>query len=87
MAGVTNDVCTVYPAISAVQEGFNVQVVADAGGSPSQFADEIALQRMKDNGVVLTTTNQCIAELAQDWSSPDGSKLIQVLFEEVLSKL
>ena len=42
---------------------------------------------MKDNGVVLTTTNQCIAELAQDWSSPDGSKLIQVLFEEVLSKL
>ena len=44
MAGVTNDVCTVYPAISAVQEGFNVQVVADAGGSPSQFADEISLQ-------------------------------------------
>ena len=64
-----------------------MQVVADAGGSPSQFADEISLQRMKDNGVVLTTTNQCLAELAQDWSSPDGSKLMQVLYEEVLSKL
>src|SRR5436309_13153413 len=29
VAGVTNDVCTVYPALSLVREGFEVQVVAD----------------------------------------------------------
>ena len=87
MAGVTNDVCTVYPAMSAVQEGYRVQVVADAGGSPSKFADDIALQRMKDAGVTLTTTNQLIAELAQDWSAANGQKLIQILFEDVFSKL
>ena len=32
MAGLTNDVCIVFPAISAVEDGFHVQVVADAGG-------------------------------------------------------
>ncbi len=30
MAGVTTDVCMVAPAISAVAEGFDVQVVCDA---------------------------------------------------------
>lgn len=35
MAGLTNDVCIVYPSISMVEEGFRVQVVQDAGGSPN----------------------------------------------------
>src|SRR6185436_20383932 len=62
IAGVTNDVCTVYPAMSLVRDGFDVQVVADAGGSPSKMADDIALRRMERGGVTLTTTNQLIAE-------------------------
>ena len=33
MAGLTNDVCIVYPAISAVEDGYEVQVVVDAAGS------------------------------------------------------
>ncbi|BDY04135.1 isochorismatase family protein [Ferrimonas sp. YFM] len=86
IAGITTDVCVVYPAITAIQQGYNVQVVVDGSGSPSTLADETALRRMEAHGVTLTTTNQLIAELAQDWSSPNGSKLMQVLFEEVLSK-
>ncbi len=81
IAGVTNDVCTVYPAISLVEQGFNVQVVADAGGSPTKMADEISLRRMDKAGVTITSTNQMIAELAQDWSSEDGSKLLEVIVE------
>ncbi len=81
IAGVTNDVCTVYPAISLVEQGFNVQVVADAGGSPTKMADEISLRRMDKAGVTITGTNQMIAELAQDWSSEDGSKLLEVIVE------
>ncbi|PSV49386.1 isochorismatase family protein [Photobacterium indicum] len=87
IAGITTDVCVVYPAITSVLEGYNVQVVVDGSGSPSQIADETALRRMESHGVTLTTTNQLIAELAQDWSSEHGQKLMQVLFEEILSKL
>jgi nicotinamidase-related amidase len=79
MAGVTNDVCTVYPALSLVRDGFEVQVVADAGGSPSKMADDIALRRMERGGVTLTTTNQLIAELAGNWTTPQGGQLVQVL--------
>ncbi|CDU15526.1 isochorismatase family protein [Vibrio coralliirubri] len=86
IAGITTDVCVVYPAIAAIAEGYNVQVVVDGSGSPTTLADETALRRMEKHGVTLTSTNQLIAELAQDWSTDHGSKLIQVLFEEVISK-
>lgn len=79
IAGVTNDVCTVYPALSLVRDGFEVQVVADAGGSPTKMADDIALRRMEKGGITLTTTNQLIAELAGSWTTPEGGQLVQVL--------
>ena len=79
IAGVTNDVCTVYPALSLVRDGFEVQVVADAGGSPTKMADDIALRRMERGGVTLTSTNQLIAELAGSWTTPEGGQLVQVL--------
>jgi hypothetical protein len=36
---------------------------------------------------VLTATNTLMAELAQDWSRPEGSQLLRILFEEVLSPI
>ncbi|QUJ69667.1 isochorismatase family protein (plasmid) [Photobacterium sp. GJ3] len=83
IAGVTNDVCTVYPALSLVRDGFEVQVVADAGGSPSKMADEMALRRMETNGVTLTSTNQLIAELAGSWATPEGTQLVQVMLKSL----
>jgi len=86
MAGLTNDVCTVYPAISAVEDGYDVQVVVDAGGSPTTLADETALRRMERAGVTLTSTNQVLAELATDWSSPEGAKIMKIMYEEILHR-
>jgi nicotinamidase-related amidase len=84
MAGITTDVCLIFPAIDAVAEGFNVQAVMDASGSPFVLSEQLAQQRMHDAGVVLTATNTLIAELAQDWSTPAGQQLIQLLFSDVL---
>jgi nicotinamidase-related amidase len=77
IAGVTNDVCTVFPALSLVRDGYDVQVVADAGGSPGKLADEMALRRMENGGVTLSSTNQTIAELTGNWSTPEGMEIVQ----------
>lgn len=87
MAGLTNDVCIVYPAISAVEDGYEVQVVVDAGGSPTTIADETCLRRMEKHGVTLTSTNQVMAELAVSWSEDFGQKIQTIMYEEVLAKL
>ena len=84
MAGITTDVCLVYPAISAVREGYGVQAVMDASGSPFHLSEQLAQQRMHDAGVVLTTTITLIAELVQDWSRPQGVELQQLLFNDIL---
>jgi nicotinamidase-related amidase len=87
MAGVTTDVCLVFPAISAVRDGFNVQAVIDASGSPFDISEEMSRRRMENEGVVLTATNTLMAELAQDWSRPEGGQLLGILFNEVLPKI
>ena len=87
MAGVTTDVCLVFPTISAVRAGYNVQAVMDASGSPFEISEEMARRRMEREGVVLTATNTVMAELAQDWSRPEGGQLLGVLFSEVLPKI
>jgi len=87
MAGVTTDVCLVFPAISAVREGFHVQAVMDASGSPFDISEEMSRRRMENEGVVLTATNTLMAELAQDWSRPEGGQLLGILFNEVLPKI
>ena len=80
MAGVTTDICVVYPAISAVQDGYEVQVVLDACGSPFEVSEEMSRQRMQKEGVVLTATNTLMAEIAQDWSTPRSQQLMPILF-------
>ncbi|HBR7363121.1 TPA: isochorismatase family protein [Klebsiella pneumoniae] len=87
MAGVTTDVCLIFPAIDAALEGFAVQAVMDASGSPSDLSEEFSRQRMRDAGVVLTATNTLMAEIAQDWSTPDGQQLIGLLFSDVFPAL
>lgn len=87
MAGVTTDVCLVYPAISAVEEGFNVQAVMDASGSPFDLSENLSQQRMAKAGVVLTATNTLMAEIAQDWARPEGGELLNILFTDVLPSM
>ncbi|MEM9767892.1 MAG: isochorismatase family protein [Cyanobacteria bacterium P01_D01_bin.71] len=84
MGGVTTDVCLIYPSITAVQDGFEVQAVMDASGSPFHLSEQLSQQRMHDAGVVLTATNTLLAELVQDWSRPEGIELQKLLFEDLL---
>ena len=87
VAGVTNDVCTVHSVLTLLSEGYNVQVVVDAGGSPTKISDDLAIDRMGRNGAVLTGTNQLVAELVKNWTTPAGQQMIQVLNELVFSKM
>lgn len=86
MAGITTDVCLAPPAVSAAAEGFSITAVVDASGSPSLLADEMAFRKMERAGVELNTTNALLSELAGNWSSANGQKILQILGEEILSR-
>jgi nicotinamidase-related amidase len=85
IAGVTNDVCTVFPVLTMLKEGFDVQVVADAGGSPTEIADRVSLNRMEKAGATITSSNQMVAELVGSWASEEGGQIVQLIMQILMA--
>ncbi|TDS12280.1 isochorismatase family protein [Sphingobacterium paludis] len=79
VAGITTEICVTFPVLQMLDEGYDVQVSADASASYTQYGDNLALERMRQAGAVITTVDQIISELAIDWTSPNGQKLIGIL--------
>ena len=79
VAGITTEVCVLFPVLQTLEEDYEVQVSADASASWSEYGDDLALRRMENAGAAITTVDQIIAELAIDWTSPNGQKLRAIL--------
>lgn len=68
LAGLWTGVCIVGPALSAMEEGYDVFVITDACGDVTDEAHERAVQRMIHSGVKPMTSIQYILELQRDWA-------------------
>ncbi|CAM3737125.1 hydrolase [Flavobacterium chungbukense] len=68
LAGLWTGVCIVGPALSAIEEGYEVYVITDACGDVSDEAHERAVQRMIQVGVQPITSIQYLLELQRDWA-------------------
>ena len=68
LAGLWTSVCIVGPAASAIDQGFEVYVIADACGDVSDEAHERAMERMIQLGAVPMTSVQYLLELQRDWA-------------------
>lgn len=67
LSGLWTSVCIVGPALSALEQGFEVYVIADACGDVSVEAHERAIDRMVQAGVQPLTSLQYLLELQRDW--------------------
>jgi len=68
IAGLWTSVCIVGPALSALEQGFEVYVVTDACGDVGNEAHERAVTRMVQAGAVPVTSVQYLLELQRDWA-------------------
>lgn len=68
MAGLWTSVCIVDPALSALDQGFEVYIIADACGDISDEAHERSMQRMIQLGARPMTSLQYLLELQRDWA-------------------
>lgn len=67
IAGVVTDVCVAFPALSAMEEGFEVFVVTDASGTFNTTVRDAAWSRMTQNGAQLMNWFSVACELHRDW--------------------
>ena len=75
LSGLWTGVCIVGPALSAIDQGFEVYVLADACGDVSPEAHERAMQRMVQAGAQPMTSLQYLLELQRDWARGDTYEL------------
>ena len=68
LAGLWTSVCIVGPALSALDQGFEVFVIADACGDISAEAHNRAMDRMVQAGAHPITSLQYLLEMQRDWA-------------------
>jgi len=67
IAGVVTEVCVAFPALSAIEAGFEVFVVTDASGTFNELTRDSAWRRMEAAGAQLMTWFGVACELHRDW--------------------
>ena len=67
IAGVVTEVCVAFPALSALNEGFEVFVVTDASGTFNPVVRDAAWARMTAAGAQLMNWFSVGCELHRDW--------------------
>jgi nicotinamidase-related amidase len=67
IAGVVTEVCVGFVALSAIEAGFQVFVVADASGTFNEMTRDAAWDRMSQAGAQLMTWFGIACELHRDW--------------------
>lgn len=87
IAGLTTDICLLQTVKGALNEGYEVVVIADASGSMTKMADEVSFDYFRQIGVKVYSANAVLSELYSDFGTPDGQKAMQISMEEVVSKL
>lgn len=67
VAGVVTEVCVAFPALAAIEAGYEVFVVTDASGTFNELTRQAAWQRMTAAGAQLMTWFGVACELHRDW--------------------
>ena len=67
IAGIVTDVCVAFPALSALEAGYQVFVVTDASGTFNEVTRHSAWARMSSAGAELMSWFSVASELHRDW--------------------
>jgi nicotinamidase-related amidase len=68
VSGLLSEGCISFLVLSALADGFEVFVVADACGGATAYGHDLALRRMEAKGAHVTSWLQVLLELQRDWT-------------------
>jgi len=85
ISGVSSEVAVQLPALTGVNLGYRVFVVADACGGMSERTEQAAFQRIAQTGGALVSVMTLAGELAGDFRSAEAQAAIAVLYEMAMA--
>ncbi|AMA47161.1 hydrolase [Pseudomonas alabamensis] len=82
MAALWTEVCLTFPALQAMEAGYEVYIVTDASGGTTQEAHDMSVQRMIQAGAIPVTWQQVLLEYQRDWAHKDTYQPVMDLVRE-----
>jgi len=79
VAGMESHICVTQTALAGLRAAFDVHVVADACCSRDMTAHELALERMRAAGAVITSTESVLYELVGVAGTEEFKALLKVV--------
>jgi len=79
ICGIESHVCVLQTALDLLAEGFQVHLVYDAASSRRKMDHQTAIDRMRQAGVIITTTESVLFELLVQAGTPEFKQISQLI--------
>lgn len=79
IVGIETHICIMQTAIEGLKEGFKVCVVNDATSSRNLEDKEVAVERLRDNGVIVASTEMLIYELLKKAGTQEFRETLKII--------
>jgi nicotinamidase-related amidase len=81
MTALWTEACLTFPALDAIDQGYEVYIPVDAVGGTSVAAHRAALRRVEQAGATLISRVQMYCELQRDWNRDETLTGFMDVFE------
>jgi nicotinamidase-related amidase len=79
LAGIETHICVYQTAMGLLEHGYEVQVAADAVSSRFAHNRQIGLDRMRDAGATITSTEMALFEMLGKAEGPAFSEIVKIV--------
>ena len=79
LCGMETHICVLQTALGALNQGHIVHVAADAVSSRTELNWKLGLERMRDAGAIISSTEMMIYELLRKSGSPEFKEMLKYL--------
>jgi len=81
IAGIETHICIMQTALQAIREGFQVHVVSDAVSSRTEENWRVGLERIRDAGGTISSTEMAIYELLYQAGTREFKEVLKFIVE------
>src|SRR5512141_2030349 len=79
LCGMESHICVMQTALAALREGYLVHIASDAVSSRAEWNWKIGLDRMRDAGAVISSTEMMMYELLRSSGAPAFKEMLPYL--------
>ena len=79
LCGIESHICLTQTALGALEKGYNVHVASDATSSRTQWNWNIGLDRMRQAGAIISSTEMILYEILKRSDSPQFKAILPYL--------